>query len=187
MTTFDSYLCSECQAHQISHCWSALQNRLKISKHLAKWHTRWQCGTAQSNSQYFLPSRLTWPHRSKVIILRVAIWWRERYTRVKDEITRELKDMVEEENAQLNTFSIFLGPPNCPLTRPNGGKRGGSNWALTWVLISRNSRREITHIFISWSWEMRYHFRISFFGTPYCAPVWFISYVNKQTIIHKTY
>ena len=165
MTTFDSYLCSECQAHQISHCWSALQNRLKISKHLAKWHTRWQCGTAQSNSQYFLPSRLTWPHRSKVIILRVAIWWRERYTRVKDEITRELKDMVEEENAQLKTFSIFHRASKLPVDPFKWGEKGGgSNWALTWVLISRNSRREITHIFISWSWEMRYHFRISFFS-----------------------
>ena len=164
MTTFDSYLCSECQAHQISHCWSALQNRLKISKHLAKWHTRWQCGTAQSNSQYFLPSRLTWPHRSKVIILRVAIWWRERYTRVKDEITRELKDMVEEENAQLKTFSIFHRASKLPVDPFKWGEKGGgggSIWTLTWVLISRNSRREITHIFISWSWEMRYNFSFS--------------------------
>ena len=68
---------------------------------------------------------------------------------MKDEITRELKDMVEEENAQLNTFSIFLGPPNCPLTRSNGGKRGGIKLGIDMSLdLEKFSKRNYSYFYL---------------------------------------
>ena len=45
--------------------------------------------------------------------------------RVKDEITRELKDMVEEENAQLKTFSIFHRASKLPVDPFKWGEKGG--------------------------------------------------------------
>ena len=53
---------------------------------------------------------------------------------MKDEITRELKDMVEEENAQLKTFSFFHKASKLPVDPFKwGGKGGGggSIWTLT--------------------------------------------------------
>ena len=44
---------------------------------------------------------------------------------MKDEITRELKDMVEEENAQLKTFSIFHRASKLPVDPFKWGEKGG--------------------------------------------------------------
>ena len=50
---------------------------------------------------------------------------------MKDEITRELKDMVEEENAQLKTFSFFHKASKLPVDPFKwGGKGGGRRFNL---------------------------------------------------------
>ena len=55
-----------------------------------------------------------------------------RVNEITRELTKEVKDMVEEENAQLKTFSFFHKASKLPVDPFKWGEKGGgSNWALT--------------------------------------------------------